>query len=356
MNRLSIISDSAERTRTVAHQMAGVFETRCFGTNGLPKAAPEEFTLIDVNLTDATRFPGLKLWLKRAPKYGQVIFVVDEKSQQEAMQAFAMGATDLLPRPVERKALLTKLLGDIEALAREASDSLIGSGNGVSAGVSALQNIFASASLGAPLDPQAIEAAGETVVSQIGEEGLWRWVSTVRNHHSQTYQHCLIVTGVAVTFGQHLGFSLADQKRLSSAGLLHDIGKARIPIAILEKPGPLDQDELSVMREHPILGVEALREIDGIHPEMLDAVVHHHEYLDGSGYPHGLQASDLPDLVRVITVADIFGALIERRSYKPPMSGEAAYEILEKMGPKLDRCIVREFKAIAKMQFSPMAA
>jgi HD-GYP domain-containing protein (c-di-GMP phosphodiesterase class II) len=120
----------------------------------------------------------------------------------------------------------------------------------------------------------------------------------------------------------------------------------------LEKPGPLDADELAVMRQHPLLGLEALKTVPGLQPEMLDMVVHHHELLDGSGYPHGLQASEIPDLVRAMTIADIFGALIERRSYKPPMSGEAAYQILKDMGPKLDRDLVREFQPISRAQFA----
>jgi len=80
-------------------------------------------------------------------------------------------------------------------------------------------------------------------------------------------------------------------------------------------------------------------------------VIRHHEYLDGSGYPHGLQANDLCDLVRVMTVSDIFGALIERRSYKPPLSGQIAHEILINMGCKLDEDIVRAFEPISKVQF-----
>jgi HD-GYP domain-containing protein (c-di-GMP phosphodiesterase class II) len=80
-------------------------------------------------------------------------------------------------------------------------------------------------------------------------------------------------------------------------------------------------------------------------------VVHHHEYLDGSGYPHGLHANDLSDLVRTMTISDIYGALLEQRSYKPPMSGEAAYRILQGMGPKLDKDLVREFEPISRGQF-----
>jgi hypothetical protein len=90
--------------------------------------------------------------------------------------------------------------------------------------------------------------------------------------------------------------------------------------------------------------------VPGLHREMLDMVAHHHEYLDGSGYPHGLQASELSDLVRMITIADIFGALIERRVYKAPLSGEAAYGILMDMGPKLDRDLVREFRGISRVE------
>jgi HD-GYP domain-containing protein (c-di-GMP phosphodiesterase class II) len=82
--------------------------------------------------------------------------------------------------------------------------------------------------------------------------------------------------------------------------------------------------------------------------EMLDMVVHHHEYLDGSGYPHGLHAHEISDLVRVITISDIFGALIEKRAYKPPFTGAAAYKILCDMGPKLDKDLVREFEFASK--------
>jgi HD-GYP domain-containing protein (c-di-GMP phosphodiesterase class II) len=84
---------------------------------------------------------------------------------------------------------------------------------------------------------------------------------------------------------------------------------------------------------------------------MLDMVVHHHEFLDGSGYPHGLQGSEISDLVRMMTISDVFGALIERRSYKAPLSSEAAYQILLDMGPKLDRDLVRAFKFAAASTF-----
>ena len=212
-----------------------------------------------------------------------------------------------------------------------------------------LQSIFSSACLGEPLAAPAVQSSAETVVAHIEEHGLNAWIDIVRTHHSQTYQHCLLVTGLAVAFGQKLGVSRSDRRRLSLAGMLHDIGKARVPLAILEKPGPLDKDEMAMMRNHPQFGFDALKPMSGMPDEMLDVVLHHHEYIDGSGYPHGLAKNEVADLVRMITIADIFGALIELRSYKPPMSGEVAYRILLDMGPKLDKDLVREFRVIAQL-------
>ena len=142
---------------------------------------------------------------------------------------------------------------------------------------------------------------------------------------------------------------------MSFAGMLHDIGKARIPLAILEKPGRLDENEMAVMRQHPEHGLDALGTAEVLPAEMLDMVVHHHEYLDGSGYPHGLQGSEISDLVRIMTISDVFGALIERRSYKPPLSFDAAYQILLDMGPKLDKDLVRAFKFASRVDESVAA-
>jgi HD-GYP domain-containing protein (c-di-GMP phosphodiesterase class II) len=96
-----------------------------------------------------------------------------------------------------------------------------------------------------------------------------------------------------------------------------------------------------------VIGYEALKEIPDISPEVLDGVRHHHEYLDGSGYPDGLTAPEISDMVRLLTISDIFAALIEQRPYRPPMSRQKAYEILSGMGDKLERPLVRAFKNVA---------
>ncbi|MGL4242915.1 MAG: HD-GYP domain-containing protein, partial [Beijerinckiaceae bacterium] len=146
------------------------------------------------------------------------------------------------------------------------------------------------------------------------------WIDGVRLHHDVTYQHCLLVTGIAIAFGQQLGFPRRDLQRIALGALM-----------IL----------------HPEFGVSLLRSQPGVTDELTEIVLRHHEFLDGSGYPDGLMADSIPDIVRLLTVADIFAALIEKRAYREPMRGEEAYEILLTMEGKLDMPIVRAIRATA---------
>ena len=138
-----------------------------------------------------------------------------------------------------------------------------------------------------------------------------------------------------------------DLERLHSAAMFHDIGKAKIPLAILDKPGRLEVEERALIETHPAAGWEALKENPNISLEVLDAVRHHHEYLDGSGYPDALGAESISDVVQILTISDIFAALIERRNYKPPMSREQAYEIIQGMHGKLEVPLVAAFREVA---------
>jgi putative nucleotidyltransferase with HDIG domain len=349
VHQLAVYSDDPDESGPLVKQLGGVFDLSCHALDRVPAHGPDLYTVVDTSLKDPAHLIALKDWMARRPKDGKVIFVIDKTSRLEETRAFALGATGVVQRPLRKRDLLKSLWGDFALLAREADGFRAESPQRVVVAFDALENIFSTACLGGSLDPQSIHAAGDQVVSQIGDQGLADWITTVRKHHGQTYQHCLLVTGVAVAFGQHLGVGHADRLRLSSAGLLHDIGKARIPVTILEKPGPLDDTELAVMRNHPELGLEALLTVPELPPEMLDMVLHHHEYLDGSGYPHKLTGGQISDLVRIMTISDVFGALVERRSYKAPLSGEAAYQILQNMGPKLDQDLVRAFRPVSQM-------
>ena len=345
---LSVIGESTRSSDALRQELSGIFDVEFKKLNEIASASPGPFSIVDFNFSNVDSIAPLKDWIRRKPNGAKIVFVTDKGSHLQMTRAYAIGATDVVHRPLEPRVLLGKLLGDVASLSSDPANEAIKKSPGVAAAVDTLQSIFSSACLGEPLDAPAVNNASDAVIGQVETKGINAWIEVVRTHHSLTYQHCLLVTGLVVAFGQQIGVSRTDRRRLSFAGMLHDIGKARIPLTLLEKPGRLDPDELTVMRKHPEFGHDALKGAAGVSPDMLDMVVHHHEYLDGSGYPHGLSGVEICDLVRMVTIADVFGALIEWRSYKPPMPAEAAYNVLLDMGPKLDQDLVRAFKSVAQ--------
>jgi putative nucleotidyltransferase with HDIG domain len=355
-HHLTLIAESVTGYKALRGQLNGIIELELEPLDLALGSPPAASVLIDIDLAEAARLQEVKAWLMRKPAKTKAIFAIDKASHLEQARAFALGATDILARPFTARDLLTILWGDIAALSADPDNATIRNSPAVSTAVDTLHNVFASACLGEALNTEALASTNQAIVSHVETLGLDTWIDTVRTHHSATYQHCLLVTGVAVAFGQEIGASRTDRQRLSCAGMLHDIGKARIPVAILEKPGRLDEREMEIMKRHPEFGFKALETVAGLHKEMLDIVVHHHEYLDGSGYPHGLHAREIADLVRITTIADIFCALIERRSYKPPLPGSQAYKILLDMGPKLDQDLVRAFHSVVRLEQRHIAA
>ncbi len=355
MQDLWIVSDAPTRAAAIRRQLDGIFTLHVVELGRIGDTPPPQLVLCDVDFTNGSQVANLKAWLGRKPNDGKVVFAVDKTSHLQAIQAKALGAMHVLHRPLERKTLIKTLLGDFEALSNDDPADPIKASPGVGQAFDALRNIFESACLGTRVDPVAINSGGEADMRRMEARGLGSWLDTVRKHHSQTYQHCLIVTGVTVGFAQHLGLARADQQRLAFGAMLHDIGKARIPIEILEKPAAPTPDEMAILRKHPEYGLEALKNSQGLNEEHLDLVVHHHEYLDGSGYPHGLGGGEISDLVRIMTICDIFGALLERRAYKPPLSADVAYQMLLDMGGKLDKDLVRAFGFVKSLRLNAAA-
>lgn len=211
----------------------------------------------------------------------------------------------------------------------------------------ALERIFEVSLRGNRLDMPTIDKDAGTIIESLGESGIASWISGVRQHHDSTFQHCLLVTGTAIAFGHQLGFRRGDLRRIALGALMHDIGKSRIPVGILDKPSELTLEERALIRRHPELGLTTLAQQPSAPAEISEIVLNHHEYLDGSGYPNGLEAANISDVVRLVTIADVFSALIEKRAYRAPMRGVDAYEELLRMDGKLDMAIVRAVRHTA---------
>jgi putative nucleotidyltransferase with HDIG domain len=308
-----------------------------------PVFAPSGILMVDADLRQAARVEKIKNVLDELPMISEKLFVVHRHLHHLIAQAYALGATRVVHNAKEAVSRLARVEATMRAsqtAAERVPDRLADSS-------AALASMFSAVGRGQAINPADAETVTSQIIASINQYGLSGWLDNVRKHHEGTFQHCLLVTGIAVAFAVDIKFAAQDVKRLGMAATLHDIGKARIPLPILDKPGRLDPKEEEIMRQHPAIGYDLLKDIPGISPETLDAVRHHHEYLDGSGYPDALTASQIPDIVRLLTISDIFAALIESRPYRLPMPRENAYKVLCDMGSKLEVALVREFRRSA---------
>ena len=299
--------------------------------------------MVDADLRQEVRVEQIKLVLLELNCIPEKLFVVQNHLHHMVAQALALGATAVVSRPKE----IVLKLAQIEIAQKTAQAELAVTSPEITDSAAAFASMFSAIRSGRPINLSDAENATSQIISGIAQNGLTSWLDDVRRYHEGTFQHCMLVTGVAVGFAMDIGFAGPDVKRLGIAATLHDIGKAHIPIAILDKPGSLDRGEEEIMRRHPVIGYDLLKDIPGIGPDLLDGVRHHHEYLDGSGYPDGLTAPEISDLVRLLTIADIFAALIEQRPYRATISRQEAYKILCGMDGKLERSLVKAFRNVA---------
>ena len=146
--------------------------------------------------------------------------------------------------------------------------------------------------------------------------------------------------------GQDLGYSSEQLKVLNQAAMLHDIGKIGIPDSVLNKPGRLSDEEFAIIKEHPARGHRIIQNARSLQRE-IPGVLHHHERLDGSGYPDGLSGKAIPMDARIIAVADVFDALTSNRPYRHAWSVERALEIIDQeAGHKLDSDCVAALRRV----------
>jgi len=314
---------------------------RLLGADGTQIA--DGVLMVDADLREARRVDQIKLVLRELRSVTEKLFVVQSHIQHMVSQAYALGATSVVRSSRE----IVFKLAEIEVAERSAKTDFVVASPATADGAAAFASIFAAIRNGKSISLSDAEFATTQIIGGIAQNGLGAWLDDVRRYHEGTFQHCLLVTGVAIGFALDLGFTYPDVRRLGMAATLHDVGKARIPLSILDKPGRLDPVEDEIMKRHPVIGYELLKDLSGISAEVLDGVRHHHEYLDGSGYPDGLTAEGISDLVRLLTISDIFAALVEQRPYRPPMSREAAYKILCGMEGKLEGSLVKAFRKVA---------
>ncbi len=349
--RLLLASDSNDQSRELADILATVGDVEIVPTTRIPETPSRELSgiVVDINLRSAEAVQRVRTRL-RHKSYESMprLFVLADSMHHGAMQAWALGATDTIARPFDARGVLQRIRA---AFPGPHDEDFAARGKTLNRGVEAahavIVKIFEKLPAGVPLSFNDVMQAESLIIKAIKRSSLRDWLAAVGRHHNHSYRHCLFVTGFAVAFAQHLGMRDEDQRRLTRAALVHDVGKAFIPVAILDKPGKLTEEETLEVRKHPQLGFEALAAQGSFPREMLDVVLHHHEFLDGSGYPDGLSGDQISDIVRLITIVDIHAALVEKRAYRMPFTHAKAFEMMEQMGGKIDQQLLQAFRPVA---------
>jgi putative nucleotidyltransferase with HDIG domain len=191
---------------------------------------------------------------------------------------------------------------------------------------------------------QVKKTVHDCVDSIIRNPDALMWLSKIKDKDEYTAEHSMNVGILAINFGRHLGRDRDDLEKLGLCGMLHDIGKTRTPIEVLNKEGAFSPDEFAIMRRHAEDGQRILLGNHGVYYGCVDVCHNHHEALDGSGYPRGLKAHAINDFTRIVTICDVYDAITSDRCYKKGRSSLDALKILyEGRGKKFDSRMVVEF-------------
>lgn len=342
-----IISDGAGRWDAQG-ALRGVFAVAdwpldaTLDTSG-PNNIVDRPVVIDVDLTAGAGYDRVKAKLKYH-KAGRVA-LLRTHNRRAILRAHELGAKDYHVYPVDEVELCTDLQAMLNQSAESKWETLTQTQRAaLRVGLKCFELCMGKAANGDPLPVEAVRTSTQHILEATKDTSLDGWTDTLRQHHNYTFRHSMHVTGTVSIFAQSIGIGGRDLEHLTAGGMLHDVGKAQISNELLNKPGKLSDEEWEILRQHPD-NARAILETDvGLAPEIADIAIHHHEALDGSGYPSGLKGAQVNDFVRLVAIADIYSALLDKRAYKPSYSKSEALEIMEGMTNQLDQALLKPFR------------
>lgn len=168
-------------------------------------------------------------------------------------------------------------------------------------------------------------------------------ISALKTSDEYTFKHSVDVATIAMVIAKHQGLSQKEIYEIGVTGLLHDVGKTKIPLEVLNKPGRLDDNEFAIMKQHATYGYQMIKNRKEISAAVCLGVLQHHEKLNSKGYPMGVGSEKISPYARILSVADIYDALVTERPYKKAFSQRDAVEMIMSMTMELDMQAMNSF-------------
>jgi HD-GYP domain-containing protein (c-di-GMP phosphodiesterase class II) len=277
-----------------------------------------------------------------------VIFIVDSEDFRTVDTMRHHGIKNYLVKPYPRSTLINTISSqlngrverswqDLPPVQRKALEGSLQAFNGIA-------NEIAS---GNELPFNAITESCNAIVDVVNNREFGSLLHKIKDHDNFTYVHSLRFSTFMTLFGQAIGLSKEQQILVASGGMLHDIGKMTIPRALLNKEGRLSPSETEIMRNHVDTSQKLLASNQAIPKGVATIVTQHHERLDGSGYPTGIDSTELNQLARMAAIIDVFCALTDRRPYKRTLTAHVAIEMMATdLKSQLDQTLLGRFREI----------
>lgn len=210
---------------------------------------------------------------------------------------------------------------------------------------SVASSIMSGLRIGRALDlNKARTVVDDCVDSLLRNDDALLLLTKLKNKDEYTAEHCLNVSILSAAFGKKLGLLEEEIRTLGLCGLLHDIGKSKVPVDILQKPGGLTPEEYGIMQNHANWGRDMLMALPRVVHATVDVAYNHHERLDGKGYPRGLVDYQIPYFAKIVAIVDTYDAITSNRAYDKGRSSMEALEIIHRFrGSQFDPDLTREF-------------
>jgi putative nucleotidyltransferase with HDIG domain len=199
--------------------------------------------------------------------------------------------------------------------------------------VNSIKSIINDLAAGRGIDNEKVHEISDSLYENMYSNiAVTECLNKIKVVDEYTYSHCINVSLYSMLIGKWLELPESEIKLLMLAGILHDVGKSKIPIEILNKKGPLTQEEFEVIKNHPLYGFEIIKDNTGINKKVKEAVLMHHEKENGTGYPFGIKSVSISGFAKIVSIADAFDALTSERVYKKRQTPFDTFGEFERIG------------------------